>query len=352
MELVVAITISGVLMVGLTSTLYVASRAVNLSGPPRAALDASGAESNVLGELQYAVSFTERSNHAVEFTVADRNGDDADETIRYAWSGAAGDPLTRQYNGREPVTLVEDVQEFDLNYVIQESAETTNSVAAVDSGEVLLASFEGWTGILPNHAWKVAICSEYLVVDVPQDVTQLTITRVELQMKQLVGGFGDKLVAIHYPSSGGGPEPDLGARIGSQSVKANADLPVGGGWTEFAFSDVVIDDPPSEFCIVVDGTSVLAGSVLFYSHAGAPTDTPVGLWSSNGGATWDPSTARNQNDMLFRLYGSYQTPGTGSGGLTRYFITRVNSTLRVGSAPESRIDGGVRILNAPEVAAP
>ena len=94
MELVVAITISGVLMVGLTSTLYVASRAVNLSGPPRAALDASGAESNVLGELQYAVSFTERSNHAVEFTIADRNCDDADETIRYAWSGAAGDLIS------------------------------------------------------------------------------------------------------------------------------------------------------------------------------------------------------------------------------------------------------------------
>lgn len=353
MELVVGVTVSGVLMAGLTSTLYVASRAVNVSGPPRAVLDGSRAASDVLGELQYAVTFTERSASAVEFTVADRDGDEAAETIRYAWSGTAGDPLTRQYNGGAAVPVVEDVQQFDLSYVVQTTTETVTEEAGADSGETLLASFEGWAGIYADEAWKLTTCSEYLVVNIPNDATQLTISRVELQTKQVIGGWGDKGVSIHYPASSGGPEPELSSRIGTEAMKSNAELPIGGDWTEFAFSDVVIDNPTNEYCIVVCNTFVLAGSTLFYSDGDAPSDTPVGLWSIDGGTMWDPSgSERDDNDMPFRIYGSYTTGGAEAVEQTRYFITRVNSKLRVGSASETRIDGGVRILNAPEVPAP
>ena len=72
MELIVSVAVSGLLVAGLTSTLYVASRAVNLSGPPGDALDGSRAASALLGELGPAVTFTPRSAHALAFTVADR----------------------------------------------------------------------------------------------------------------------------------------------------------------------------------------------------------------------------------------------------------------------------------------
>ena len=60
-------------------------------------------------ELNYALSFTERPVNVVEFTVADRDGDESPEFIRYAWSGTPGDPLTRQYNGGTIAELVRDV---------------------------------------------------------------------------------------------------------------------------------------------------------------------------------------------------------------------------------------------------
>jgi hypothetical protein len=67
-------------------------------------------------ELQYALAFNERTPTSVEFTVADRDSDGARETIRYAWSGTAGDPLERVYNGAPAEDLVVEVEEFELLY--------------------------------------------------------------------------------------------------------------------------------------------------------------------------------------------------------------------------------------------
>ena len=114
-ELVVSIAVTGILMAGLTSTLFVASRGVSVEGPSRATLTGSSAAQDVLGDLQQSIAFTERTATAATFTVADRDGDAAPETIRYAWSGTPGDPLTRQCDGLV-VNLIEDVQEFQLGY--------------------------------------------------------------------------------------------------------------------------------------------------------------------------------------------------------------------------------------------
>ena len=53
----------------------------------------------LLADLEFALAFSEKTDHALTFTVPDRDGDFISETIRYAWSGTPGDPLTRQYNG-------------------------------------------------------------------------------------------------------------------------------------------------------------------------------------------------------------------------------------------------------------
>jgi len=125
MELIVSVAVSGLLVAGLTSTLYVASRAVNLSGPPGDALDGSRAASDLLGELGHAVTFTQRSAHAIEFTVADRDNDALPETIRYAWSGIPGDPLTRQQNGAGVAEVVQGVHQFDLAYHLTTAGKQT-----------------------------------------------------------------------------------------------------------------------------------------------------------------------------------------------------------------------------------
>ena len=114
-ELVIAMTSATVLMAGMGGTIYIASRALD-DGGSNAVRKIKDAE--VLGQLtrdvEFALSFNERTDTAITFTVPDRDGDNLPETIRYAWSGVPGDPLTYERNGSTPTVIAKDVQEFSL----------------------------------------------------------------------------------------------------------------------------------------------------------------------------------------------------------------------------------------------
>ena len=81
--------------------------------------------SQLTSDLRLALSFTERTANAVTFTVPDRTGDDAVETIRYSWSGTAGDPLLYQINGSTAVTIIANVQQFNLTSLVRTIAATS-----------------------------------------------------------------------------------------------------------------------------------------------------------------------------------------------------------------------------------
>jgi hypothetical protein len=105
-------------MVGLSSSIFIAVRATDNSNTPAAStLEGLNALSDMAAELQYTQSVTEQATTAVTVTVPDRDDPDTiPETIRFAWSGAAGDPLTRQYNGGTVATFVENVHDFGIQY--------------------------------------------------------------------------------------------------------------------------------------------------------------------------------------------------------------------------------------------
>jgi len=116
-EMLISISIISIIMLGLGSVMLIASKALPDTGNPAdTIITASVAAEQLESELKFAVTFSVRDANTVEFTVADRNGDDIPETIRYTWSGTAGDPLTRQYNGGTVFTVAEDVNDFFLDY--------------------------------------------------------------------------------------------------------------------------------------------------------------------------------------------------------------------------------------------
>jgi hypothetical protein len=118
-ELVAGVAATSILVAGMGSVVMVAARSTDESTLPARQIQASMAVHDILAELQFAVSFNERTATAVEFTVTDRDADTVAETIRYAWSGTAGDPLTRKYNGGTTVNYLDDVQAFDYSDLIE-----------------------------------------------------------------------------------------------------------------------------------------------------------------------------------------------------------------------------------------
>lgn len=115
LELLVASLSATLLVAGLASAMFLASRTADSTDTTgEAAIQAHAAISDFTADVQLATSFSEISDTAVTFSVPDRNGDDVTETIRYAWSGTKGDPLTRQYNGGAVATVAENVHAFRI----------------------------------------------------------------------------------------------------------------------------------------------------------------------------------------------------------------------------------------------
>jgi type II secretory pathway pseudopilin PulG len=116
LELIITLGTGAILMAGLTSALVISTKTLTPDATASAENNrCSLALSQLTGDLRLALGFTERTTKAVTFAVPDRTGDSAVETIRYSWSGVAGDPLVYQFNGGTAVNLATNVQAFNLS---------------------------------------------------------------------------------------------------------------------------------------------------------------------------------------------------------------------------------------------
>ena len=120
LEVMLSTAIVAVLLGGVVGAMFVAQR--GLAGSTAAA-DSLSVESRatqmITQDVGLATSITERTGLAVTVVVPDRNSDGQSETIRYAWSGVQGDPLTRQCNGGPPATIAPNVCQFNLTYLLK-----------------------------------------------------------------------------------------------------------------------------------------------------------------------------------------------------------------------------------------
>lgn len=114
-EVVASVAATSILLAGMGSVVMVAARSTDEDALPMRQIEASLSLQEILADLEYAVSFSERTATAVAFTVADRNADTTAETIRYTWSGTPGDPLRRKYNGGTEVDYLSSVHVFEYS---------------------------------------------------------------------------------------------------------------------------------------------------------------------------------------------------------------------------------------------
>jgi hypothetical protein len=358
-ETVVSLIAASTLMLGMGSTVYLVARTSTTAGRPAPTVIVnSHALNDLAAELHYASAITERTAHAVTFTLADRTGDGMAETVRYAWSGTAGDPLIRTYNGVAKV-VHEEVDEFDLNYVIQTVLETTEEQspgAPVTGSEVLAASFNGWSGVTATtmtRALNAGVwASEYFELAWPAGATSFQVTRIRLKLGQSVT-TGQFTVGIYAAAGGVGPLPST-TLLGSQQTLSTSGLPVTPDWKELTFSGVTMTDNTSGYNILVKG--VTAGGKLTYLYAAtAPQDAMVHKYSTNSGSTWSPAASSEKvNDVPFEVYGVFTISPTETQPETieRYFVRAVGIELQSSENSAPSVKTTIDILNSPEVATP
>lgn len=339
-ELVVGTVIAATLMVGIGSTMLISVRALPQDDSASSVtLRASPIVDQFAMELQNAVTINSRSATMVDFTVADRDGDDVVETLRWEWSGTAGDPLTRQYNGADPVALLEGVQALTLTYHV--ALLTEEITPQNESAETLLIGYEATANLydpdVDNHAWL----GQYFLPALPHNASSWKVTRVGFYAKASGPAVQVAKVQLRLPTAQNQPSMTV---LEEKTMYENT-LTSSFLLQEFNFSSVSGLSPDQGLCLVFTGSSNFDACLLRGQSAGAAMPDSHLVFSANQSSSW---STYNDKALLFSIYGTVTTPGLPVIE-SAYLLKTVDIDLRPSTHDSSSIRTGVPLLNQPRV---
>jgi len=333
LEVIVATAVFSVLLVGLGSAVMLACRAVpDGKSYSSSVLSAGRAADQIAADVSYATSVSTHTATEMVLTLPDRNGDASPETIRYFWSGTAGDPLLRQFNGGSAVPVAEHVQEFQLGYDVQ-SVQLPASYS--EGAETLLASFTGVTDVrdylVDGNSW-IAQC---FTPTLPADAASWSVTRVQLRLSPTLLPLGETEVQLRT-TTGGIPGP----LVLAETTVAESSLVAGFQWKEIAFTGATAISPFSGVCILLKSKSISASCYVRYDNV-APSGGMA--WTGDGGTTWTLEPARS---LRYYVYGKFAST---SANAYQQLLTSVQLKLRCGTNGASRISTAIAVLNRPQL---
>jgi len=341
MESVVSMAVLSVVVVAVGSALVIASRAIpGENNPTDNLLKASRKLDWLHTELCCAVTVTQPAPTAFEFTVADRSGDGQRETIRYAWSGTSGDPMTRQYNGGNAAVFLDNVHHVEIGYDLRAVADTGQKES--ESAERLLIGHDDSGG---NVLWRVVEPlkwpGQYFRPALGPEAVGWRITRLRVKAQKAGPVDGSFAVVVSTADRNCLPSKVVLA-MGMMMESSLTGQPT---WQEFTFPGLPRLEPETGACLVLMGASGLQAAWVRFESGGVDTPDAHYISSVNKGMSWTSDTSM---DMLFEVYGTV----TVTDGLKHYYLRSVALTLQVGDDPAARVTTAIPLLNQPEVALP
>jgi hypothetical protein len=340
-ELIVSVAVTSILLAGMTSVLLVASRALpDESRPTDKVIEESRVTDQIVGELEQALYFTERTTHAVTFTVADRNGDGSPERIRYAWSGVAGDPLTRQYNNEAALTVLDAVRAFDLAYDLKSVTEQYAGLT-IESAEVTVSSN---SMALLTKEYKIDATNwlgQYFqpqIVALPTGRFWWRLTRVTFQAKGDATLDGQTRVQIRTANADQTPSSTI------LEEKTLYESSLSGGYTtqSITFDNTTGLGPNDALCLAFQYGCGPAYTmrVRYDDLTGSGRE-----YTADAGVTWNYLSI---GALYYAVYGKICTPGAAQ-AVTRQYVTGVRVTLQGNAEQATCVELAARTVNAPEV---
>lgn len=339
-ELVVSMAVTATIILAIGSVMLLAARAMpDANSPARASIAAAGAVEQMITELQYAVSVTQRSSKMIEFAVADRDGNDVPEIICYEWSGILGDPLTRRYNAGALANVLANVYEFNLSYDL--TTTTTEIPLANESPRTTLLTYSSIKDLYDYPIKDTEWYAEYFMPGLPADAVSWSVTSVVLHAKTDGPVDGEARMQLQLPTEGHCPS----GVVLEEETLLESTLLSSYLEQEFQFSGTEGLSPEQGLSIVVKWIANGTACKLWGRDKNVTT-TNTGLCrSSNRGASWTPLPGQS---LLFTVYGTVTTAGEPQVQST-YYLDGVTVSLRAGDNSQSTVQTGVRILNRPEV---
>lgn len=333
-----SLAVTTVLLSGLTSAMFLATQAMpDDRRPAEATIAASETANRIVSELAYALSFSQRSVHAIAFTVTDRNGDGKPESIRYAWSGTPGGPLTYEYNGSSAINLLASVREFSLIYDVQVVTEQNPGPASVSAEQELMGYFSTSDLAEAHVHYDDRWWSQYFKPTLPADAISWTVTRVRFQTKQDIEAVLTR-VGLRRPL----PDRTPSSITVDETILWPESLSSEYQWITLSFSAATDLSPGKGMCLTFTNDE-LRPARLRYQNKNVILDNAA---LSQGMPAW--GTPDSNKALLFNIYGTVSTPGDPI-TTTRYFLNHVDVSIDLQADDAARVDAACTILNAPEV---
>ncbi len=334
-ELVTAMAVSSVLFLTLGSAVFIAVRSVPKKNDPLvSSVIAAQVLDQLAAELETAINVTDFTARTITFTVADRNADGRTERIAYSWSGVAGDPLVRTYNG-SAWTALDSVTTFNLVTNIRHiSEEYTNPgvedvlASAIDDHSVLLNS--GTEKLSNNASGNIG---QLFTPGLSSDVIgyRPTSFRVWAQSDRIPGTF--RIQAREASATLVPRTAILEDRLVNSNTLLILSLP-----QTYALSAVARQAPGNPLCMTVMWQSGLGPGKF------ATTKATTGLLRVNG-AEWEADNSESLSSVLF---GVPMRSGTRRTASTQYLLS-VGVSLGAGASAAPVMQTSAQTLNHPEL---
>jgi len=301
-EVVASMGIAALALGGITSALVIASRATDTTtGSSSQTTDARVAIDRLTADLNHALSFSEQTETAVTFDVPDRDGDGSNETIRYAWSGTAGDPLTCLNNAGSEITMAENVGQFQLSYLVRPPLPVPDSET---TGTTLLSYYNPSSGNTISYSVDQSHwCAQYFKPTLPTNTISWNVDYVYLYLRR---DSSYRTFKIQIRTANARQKPTTQGL--DEVTEYSSNLPSSYSWRYYQFTGGASLDPQSGACLVVKQDYSSCGARILYIRNGSsmPQNSH---WVSTGNAGSSWSTPVNNKDMLFYVYGTITTEG-------------------------------------------
>lgn len=281
MESMVSLGVVAVIGAAVGSSMLLAARAAPRPGDfDTSCLAVSREIDAMLADAALAQTIITSSDKHVEFTVADRDGDDVPETIRYEWADQKDTPLVRTFNGKPTDGVL--LREFVLTIDSAASDETYAGPAA-EGTEYILTQYDLPTG--NNNSNTMNSSRRYaqaFLPRVPVEATAYRVSRVLVRLSGLTLAQTFR-VDLYAQDAAGNP---TGTSLGGGSV-TNVGLVASSGMVSFFMSGSTARSPDLPLIFVLRQTAGLSATVSTQS----PVADAVALYaySSNSGTTWSQS---------------------------------------------------------------
>lgn len=113
-ELMISVSVAGLLMVSLGSALNIATRSLRPDATAAVSLDTGRSLRMIQEDLRFATRILERDSRSIRVLTTDADRDGSGDIVQYTWTGTIGDDLMRSVNGATAIPICEDVSDFGI----------------------------------------------------------------------------------------------------------------------------------------------------------------------------------------------------------------------------------------------